>query len=296
MPRCWPRAGAELDGADLSALAAGSRWPGRPEAGRRDRDARAMGTFLEADPAPLVAAFRLEASAAWRAALLAPFEFATTDVDRIDELVLDEARLAATAGDRECRRAVERLAAFRPPPTGHGCQRAACGGAVLSNLRAERGLARQRDLEPGSASTSTGDAFAPSRRRRGAARRPYRRRRPCGSRLSARHPATRRSLRRVARPRDREAGRPGGASRARARRHGRLRARLLARTAGRVACARRYRCLCSLAGFRGRHAIGAGDLAGAGLAQCRHWPSEVDSAGGTSPNTIEYDRCGEAAG
>ena len=117
--RCYPRllaaAGAEhQDGTDLGALEA---WlpDGRIDLKRADalEMLGAMRAFLEADPAPHIAEFRLEASAAWRAALLAPFEFATTDVDRIDELVLDEARLAASAGDRECRRAVERLAALQ---------------------------------------------------------------------------------------------------------------------------------------------------------------------------------------
>ena len=169
------------------------------------------------------------------------------------------------------------------PPTGAAfdADERPSGARMLATLRAERGPARQRDLEAWCrrSSTSTGDglrAGSPPTRRRLDALADVEA--PSGARLPARPAAAGWALRSLARPRDREARRPGRAGRAACSTTGRrTELVLLARTAGRAAGARRYRRLCPIAGLRRRRRSGARALARAGLAAAS--PSTASPSG-----------------
>jgi hypothetical protein len=107
----------------------------------------AMREFLARDPAPFAADFRLEASAAWRAALSAVDRPSADGGAALDELVLDEVRLGAGVADGLRRRAVERLAALEAAVHRHAAVDGAARRSAATAIRAARGLVRQRDVD-----------------------------------------------------------------------------------------------------------------------------------------------------
>ena len=143
-------AAGRAQGLDAAAITALEHWlpEGRVDVKRADARAMmvAMGELLARDPAPFVAAFRLEASSAWSDALAAADHVASGE-GGLDELVLDEARLDADAADGLQRRAVERLAALVATDRRGIEVDAAAERRAVGAIRADRGLLRQRDLE-----------------------------------------------------------------------------------------------------------------------------------------------------
>jgi hypothetical protein len=137
-------------GLDETTLAAFERWIA---VGRVDLKAAdglemlaAMRDFLATDPAPFVAGFRLEQSAAWRAALQAAAAPALAEERTLDELVLDEVRLDGR-WERLRQRVVERLAALEACERRAVVATPAARRAAVARLRAERELLRAREFD-----------------------------------------------------------------------------------------------------------------------------------------------------
>jgi hypothetical protein len=141
-----PGCDACLDDATRDRLA---RWLPTGRIDVKAADARAMlATIKElgADPPPYVAGFRLEETAAWRAALAAA-ELPMAGRSPMALRVLDEARLSLGPAENLLRRAVERRAALvRAGESGIDPEPAERRG-MLAAMRMARGLFRQSDLE-----------------------------------------------------------------------------------------------------------------------------------------------------
>ena len=137
-------------GLDAEAITRLELWLPASRVDVKQSDARAMlarmGDLLARDPVPFAAAFRLEASSAWRDAVAAT-DHAAREEGGLDELVLDEVRLHPTAADGLLRRAVERLAALVAADRRGMQLDAAAERRAAEAIRAARGLMRQRDLE-----------------------------------------------------------------------------------------------------------------------------------------------------
>jgi hypothetical protein len=139
-------------GLDEIPLAAFERWIAAGQVHLKREDAlemlAAMRDFLATDPAPFVAGFRLERSAAWRVAAQAGALAAPGGQRALGELVLDEVRLRGGGRwDGLRRRSVERLAAIEACEGRAVPAAPAARAAAAKRLRVERALVRAEDLE-----------------------------------------------------------------------------------------------------------------------------------------------------